>query len=112
MVGSPKQADMRDNTQASWEAFLNPELLRPSLITASIYIATFEILKSAIVDRVKDFYTNGFDQNGWRISPQYQSKVLSKNRSPVYASLAWLKDANAIDDANLAAFELPAELAS
>jgi hypothetical protein len=40
-----------------------------------------------------------------RIDPEYQSDVLSKNRSPVYASLEWLKEAHAIDDSDVVAFE-------
>jgi hypothetical protein len=90
------------NSTASWESFLNPETLRPNLIAASIYISTFEILKTTIVDRIKDFFTNGFDENGWRVSPEYQCDVLSKNRSAVYASLAWLNERDAIDDSDLA----------
>jgi len=96
---------MKDSTPLSWETFLNPETLRTNLIVASIYIASFEVLKAAIVDRLKDFYTNGFDHNGLRIDPEYESHVLSKNRSPVYASLDWLKEADAIDDADISAFE-------
>jgi hypothetical protein len=85
--------------------FLDPTVLRPNLVSASIYISAFEILKAAIVDQIKDFYTSGFDENGWIIDPKYQSKVLSKNRSPVYASLEWLKDVKAIDDTDVASFE-------
>jgi hypothetical protein len=101
---------MSDQSTTSWERFLNPDTLRPNLIAASIYISSFEILKTTIVDRIKDFFTNGFDQNGWRVSPEYQSTVLSKNRSAAYASLAWLKERDAIDDSDMAAFEKVKEL--
>jgi hypothetical protein len=96
---------MGNNTKVSWETFLNPAWLRSNLIIASIYIAAFEVLKTGVVDRIKDFYTNGFDQNGPRVSAEYQSGVLSKNRSPVYASLQWLKESNAITDADIECFE-------
>lgn len=96
---------MNDKDKISWENFLNPATLRPKLITVSVYIAAFELLKSTIVDRIKDFYTHGFDQSGPRIDPEYQAEVLSKHRSPTYASLAWLKDMQAIDDADVATFE-------
>ena len=52
---------MDDKSKASWETFLNPETLRPNLIAASVYIAAFELLKATIVDRIKEFFTNGFD---------------------------------------------------
>jgi hypothetical protein len=96
---------MSDETKISWENFLNPATLRPKLITISLYIAAFELLKSAIVDRIKNFYTHEFNRDGPRIDPEYQSEVLSKNRSPIYASLEWLKEAKAIDDVDLATFE-------
>lgn len=96
---------MDEKTKTSWENFLNPEALRPQLITACIYISAFELLKATIVDRIKDLFTNGFDRTGWRIDPKYQLTVLSKNRSPIYASLEWLKEANVIDDGDIAAFE-------
>jgi hypothetical protein len=99
------QEGMNDKSQTSWETFLNPAILRPTLIIASVYIAAFELLKAAITDQIRSFYTSGFDQNGWRIGPKYQSEVLSKNPSPVYASLEWLKEAKAIDDADVAAFK-------
>jgi len=89
----------------SWEHFLNPEVLRPNLIIASLYIAAFELLKSTIVDRIRSFYFIGFDQNGLRIDPEYQTEVLSRNRSPVYASLEWLKESHAIDDNDIVVFE-------
>src|SRR5437867_2474572 len=93
------------SAKISWENFLNPATLRPKLITISLYIAAFELLKNAIVDRIKTFYTHGSNRDGPRIDPEYQSEVLSKNRSPIYASLGWLKEAKAINDADLAAFE-------
>src|SRR6266851_10528783 len=92
---------MSDKTEISWENFLNPATLRPRLITVSVYIAAFELLKSAIVVRIKDFYTFGVD----RFDPEYQAEVLSKNGSPVYASLEWLKEMHAIDDTDVAVFE-------
>jgi len=93
------------DTSEQWERFLNPDVVRPSLFLATMFITTFEILKDSIVDGIRDFYTNGFDENGPRVGPDYQSKVLSKNKSPLYASLKWLRESGAIDDEDLAAFE-------
>jgi hypothetical protein len=96
---------MTEKNNSSWETFLNPETLRFNLIAASVYISVFEVLKNTIVDRIRDFYTNGFNQDGWIIDPKYETTILSKNRSPVYASLEWLKEMNAIDDADITTFE-------
>jgi hypothetical protein len=95
---------MTDNRRKQ-EYSLDPSVLRSNLIVASIYITAFEVLKNTIVGRIRRFFTRGFDQNGPVLSPQYQSDVLSKNPSPVYASLEWLRRSGAIDDDDIAMFE-------
>ena len=93
------------NTSEQWERFLDPDVVRPSLFLATMFITTFEILKDTIVDDICAFYTNGFDEHGPIIEPEYQTKVLSKNKSPLYASLQWLRECDAIDDEDLDTFE-------
>lgn len=93
------------STTDKWERFLDPEVVRPSLFLATMFITTFEILKDSIVDDVRDFYTDGFDEHGPTVGTEYQSKVLSKNKSPLYASLQWLRENDAIDDDDLVTFE-------
>ena len=96
---------MESKVHQSWEEFLNPDVVRPVLISASIYIAGFEALSDAIVGRIRTFFCNGFDEPGHKIDLRYQSDVLSRNRSPIYASLDWLKEMHAIDDADIDAFD-------
>lgn len=88
-----------------WERFLDPEVVRPSLFLATMFITAFEILKNSIVEDVRGFYTNGFDENGPTVGDEYKSKVLSKNKSLLYASLQWLRENEAIDDEDLTTFE-------
>ncbi len=71
----------------------------------SVYIAAFEVLKIAIVERIRNFYFPGFGENAPRIDPKYQAEVLAKNKSPVYASLDWLKESRVINDDDMATFE-------
>jgi hypothetical protein len=94
-----------DNTKNRWEEFLDPDVLRGRLISASIYIAAFEMLRESIIGRIETFFSEGFDENGPIISAEYREKVLSRNLSPLYASLAWLRENNVIDDADLSEFE-------
>lgn len=96
---------MDKEVRRSWEDFLNPDVLRPRLIAASLFITGFELLKESVVGRIRDFFCFRFDATGKIIDPQYQADVLSRNRSPIYASLAWLKDMGAIDDTDVAAFD-------
>ncbi len=70
-----------------------------------MFITTFEILQDSIVEDLRGFYTNGFDEHGPTVDPEYQSKVLSKNKSPLYASLQWLRENDAVNDEDLATFE-------
>jgi len=91
--------------EENWERFLNPEVVRPSLFMATMFITTFEILKNSIVDRIRDFYSTGWSKDGPIISNDYYTKVLSINKSAVYASLNWLKENKAIDDEDLRVFE-------
>lgn len=88
-----------------WERFLDPTVVAPSLFLATMFITTFEILKDVIVDRIRDFYTNGFDQNGQIVGLDYQHKVISRNKSILYASLDWLCEYDVIDRRDLETFE-------
>ncbi len=96
---------MMTSTADQWERFLDPDMVMPSLFTAAMFITAFEILKDSIVSDVREFYTNGFDESGPTVGDEYQIKVLSRNRSPLYASLQWLRENGAIGDEDLAIFE-------
>lgn len=96
---------MDEKVRQSWERFLNPDTLRSNLIVASIFLSAYEILRQSIVERIRDFYSSGFDSSGVTVDPRYEAEVLCKNRSPVYASLAWLKESEAIEEVDVAAFD-------
>lgn len=90
-----------DNSSTRWENFLNPDVLRPRLISASIYLAAFELLKDAIIERIEDFFTDSYGPKGNVVSSQYQTEVLARQKSKVGASLEWLKDHNAISNEDI-----------
>ncbi len=96
---------MDEKNKASWERALHPDTLKENIITASIFSMAFEMLKSSIIEKIKGFFINGFDENGIIVSLEYKEKVLSLNRSSLYASLKWLQNINAIDDKDLEIFE-------
>jgi len=97
---------MDKNVKKSWENFLNPEILRSNLIIGSLYITAFEILKDCIIDRLRDFYSVGFNQDGPIIGNDYETKVLSKHNNPLFASLYWLRDLSIISDEDIDGFKL------
>ena len=92
-------------TADHWENFLDPEVVRPSLFLATMFITTFEILKDSVVDRIRDFYTNGADERGPIVGPDYQTKVASRNKSVLYTSLQWLRENEVINAEDLKTFE-------
>ena len=96
--------NMDDKIQENWERFLNPESLRSNLILASLYIATFEILKNSIIERIKTFFWIGLDESGDIFDPKYQIEVVEKNRSLLYASLEWLRKTDVITDDDISLF--------
>lgn len=96
---------MKEDTRKAWEAFLNPDILRKHLMMTSMFLAAFEILKESIIGRIRDFFTFGFDEHGYKYDPEYKSEVLSKHKIPVIASLYWLKDNNVINDIDINEFE-------
>lgn len=93
------------NAADNWERFLDPDVMRPALLSATMFITAFELLKDCIVDRVRDFYTLGFGDKT-ATTPEYEQGVLAgdKKRRPLPASLDWLREHHAIDDADLEIF--------
>lgn len=96
---------MNEDIQESWENFLNPKVMRPLLITASIYITAYEMLKESIVGRIRDFYIIPFFKPNEESKKEYQKEVLSRNKSPLYASLDWLKEHEVIEEKDIEAFD-------
>lgn len=66
-----------------WKNFLNPAILKPSLIIYSIFITVFEILKQQVVERIKYFYVDGFIGDKVIINENYNKEVLSRHKKTV-----------------------------
>jgi hypothetical protein len=96
----------KDSTE-SWLKFLHPETLKMNLILSSCFLAGYECLKDAIVDRLRSFYVNGFDQNGLKLSPEYNTEVLALDpkKNALKASITWLLNNQIIDVADCEAIE-------
>ena len=63
------------------------------------------MLKESIVGRLRSFYVTGFNPEGDIVDEKYETQVLSRNKSPTYASLDWLLENEVIDTADIEAFE-------
>ncbi|MEJ1959714.1 MAG: hypothetical protein WDM70_10100 [Nitrosomonadales bacterium] len=51
------------------------------------------------------FIWSAFDESGEIIDEKYNTAVLSRNKSPLYASLNWLSETGVIDENDLLSFE-------
>ena len=79
------------------EAKLKPERIRSTLAFAGLYQLTHELIKTAVLDNVKNFYLAGFDESGMLYDEaSYSRDVLSRDKRPFRASLLWLVDSDAI----------------
>jgi len=89
----------------NWEDVLNPEIMRERLISISMFITAFELLRETIVENLRSFYADGYDSDGPIVGEEYELHVLSKNRSIVHASLSWLLENGAIDINDVRSFD-------
>ncbi|CAA9582696.1 MAG: hypothetical protein AVDCRST_MAG86-3064 [uncultured Truepera sp.] len=92
-------------TNTKLDELLNPDLLRARLISASLYLAAYELLENSIVERIKIFLVIGFEVDNSADLATYRDEVLSRNKSPIYASLSWLLEQNAITKGDLKKYE-------
>ncbi len=88
-----------------WEQLLTPSIMKDKLISASLYITAFELLKESIIGRIRSFYMIGLNESGEIIDEKYAAAVLSRSKSTLYASLNWLTETGVIDENDLLSFE-------
>jgi len=93
---------MSEDTFEHWESFLNPQKLKQNLIKASLFISTYEVIKSRIVDEIRDFYTFEWrlnEQTGEvesKVDEEYKTKVLALYPKDEYhACCLWLVEQHA-----------------
>ena len=85
-------------TTNPFEKILNPDTLKTNLISISLFITAFELLKQIIIDKPQTMYMSGIaDSKITYDEEEYKNDVLSRNKSPVFASLDWLQEQNIID---------------
>lgn len=89
---------MKDENTEKWLKFLDPENLKDKLIFSSLYIATYESFKDYVIEEAKFFFNNGFSEEKFTFSKEYNSEVLSRDKNVLNATLYWLKDFGAIEN--------------
>ncbi len=99
---------MTTDTFDEWESFLNPQKLKQALIKASLFISTYESIKSRIVDEIKEFYTSEWrlnEQTGEmesQVSEEYKKHVLALYpKDEFHACCLWLVEGHAFTQDDL-----------
>lgn len=85
--------------------WLDPEIIRARLARCGLFLMAYELLRAAIVDGVRDFYVCGFEEDGEDGADEYRRKVLTRAKHPFAASVSWLREQEAIDDADASAIQ-------
>ncbi|MNJ50016.1 hypothetical protein D3C77_452760 [compost metagenome] len=89
----------------AWEKLTNPKKLRENLMSASVYISSYEMCRDFIISKPRGFFTDHWGVNGETLSEEYSKDVMSFSKSPLKASLLWFKDQGAINDIDIEGFE-------
>ena len=85
-----------DNKVYNYNKLLAPELTKSVLMAAAIYLITYELLKSSIIEEIKNFYFVGVGYDNPAMQRQYARDVLSLDKSVFLASCKWLQKVEAI----------------
>ena len=75
---------------------IQPENVATALVRAGAFLTGYELVKTAIVDEVKGFFVQGFDQDRLIPSKDYERKVLPLGRNVFEASVNWLVQMEAL----------------
>ena len=87
---------MHEDLAKKWEEFFSPNELRIKLISASLFLTAFEMLRESIVGRIKMLYCSGFNETGPIYDKKYTNDVLSLHKRTLSASTLWLNKNNII----------------
>jgi hypothetical protein len=91
---------MKKTIPPELEKIFNREMVRANLISASLYLLAYEILKYAIVDRSKSFLSSGTAAE----TKEYKA-ARSLHEYELQAFCLWLKDSGAIDEQDIIAIQ-------
>jgi hypothetical protein len=90
-----------------WMKFLDENEVKFQLITASLYLTAYDLLIDTVIRKIEEFYTDGFDENGFIIGKKYKTEVRGLYKKDiVIASTKWLVQNNVISELELERIKL------
>lgn len=96
---------MSNSNTDAFAAILDPKFLKTRLVHVAIFVMAFELLKSAIIDRIRDFFIDGYDGKEFRVSDRYKESLVNTGKKHLSdQSLQWLVGMNAINEEDVKTF--------
>ena len=92
------------NLWRSLEDIQNSNKVNSKMLLASVYLTSFEILRSSIIDQVHEFFQAGYDKNHGKLyDPEYETEVLelADGKDRLIASAEWLVQMEALNEADV-----------
>lgn len=89
------------------EEFLNPEKLKHKLLSFSLFVLGYEILKDGVVERLKSFFSDSHalsNKRGSAPGPEFRKHVKRLNKNSLKASLLWFQEEGAINQKDIEVF--------
>lgn len=87
---------MAEKVDKDWEKFHNPKEIKKNLIDASLYLSFFEVLNTAIVERIADFFNMEFKDGRFITSEEYKEEIINRKingKTNIFlSSCLWLID--------------------
>lgn len=90
-----------DNKSYNFNKLLSPELAKSVLMAAAIYLIAYELLKSSIIEEIKNFYFVGEAYRNIAMEMPYDAEVISLDKSVFVASCRWLHKVEAITNEDI-----------
>lgn len=82
-----------DSTIPNSLKIMNSGLVRKYLNNASLFLLSWELMKSAIVDSIRDFYTSGYTNGKFIVSETYSMEMKKLDPKNIFkASCLWSKE--------------------
>lgn len=84
--------------EKSYTKISSSEETKRNLMIAAIYLTAYELIMSAIIEQLKNFYIDRIQHDTTIMEQRYQTEVLSldKNKNKILASCLWLEQMGAI----------------
>jgi len=75
-----------------------PDQIRLSLNRAALFMVAYELLKSRVMTKTREFFIDSVDAKGFKYSQRYVSEVLERDKENRFrASCLWLAEQGAIE---------------